>query len=125
MTSVITFWCAVTLPRPAVSRDRWYMTAIEVNNLTRRYAGGFEAVRGVSFEVERGEMFALLGTNGAGKTSTVEAVEGLSRPAEGSVRVLGHDPFAERSAVRPRMGVMLQEGGFPPDLTVSEATKMW
>ncbi|MET9226120.1 ABC transporter ATP-binding protein [Lentzea sp. NPDC003310] len=101
------------------------MTAIEVRGLTRRYSGGFEAVRGVSFDVERGEMFALLGTNGAGKTSTVEVVEGLSRPAEGSVRVLGHDPFAERALVRPKMGVMLQEGGFPPDLTVSEAAKMW
>jgi ABC-2 type transport system ATP-binding protein len=101
------------------------MTAIEVRGLTRRYSGGFEAVRGVSFEVERGEMFALLGTNGAGKTSTVEVVEGLSRPAEGTVRVLGHDPFTERSSVRPRMGVMLQEGGFPPDLTVAEAARMW
>ncbi|SDP68000.1 ABC transporter ATP-binding protein [Lentzea jiangxiensis] len=101
------------------------MTAIEVRGLTRRYSGGFEAVRGVSFDVERGEMFALLGTNGAGKTSTVEVVEGLSRPAEGTVRVLGHDPFTERAVVRPRVGVMLQEGGFPPDLTVSEATKMW
>ncbi|MDX3659513.1 ABC transporter ATP-binding protein [Streptomyces sp. ID05-26A] len=101
------------------------MTAIEVRGLTRRYSGGFEAVRGVSFEVEKGEMFALLGTNGAGKTSTVEVVEGLSLPAEGSVRVLGHDPFTERSLVRPRMGVMLQEGGFPPDLTVHEAAKMW
>ncbi|WP_323055921.1 ABC transporter ATP-binding protein [Lentzea sp. NEAU-D7] len=79
----------------------------------------------MSFDVERGEMFALLGTNGAGKTSTVEVVEGLSRPAEGSVRVLGHDPFAERKLVRPRMGVMLQEGGFPPDLTVVEAARMW
>ena len=101
------------------------MTVIEVRGLTRRYSGGFEAVRGVSFDVERGEMFALLGTNGAGKTSTVEVVEGLSRPAAGTVSVLGHDPFRERSAVRPRVGVMLQEGGFPPDLTVTEATKMW
>ena len=101
------------------------MTVIEVSGLTRRYSGGFEAVRGISFEVERGEMFALLGTNGAGKTSTVEVVEGLSRPAAGSVSVLGHDPFRERSVVRPRIGVMLQEGGFPPDLTVAEATKMW
>jgi ABC-2 type transport system ATP-binding protein len=101
------------------------MTAIEVKDLTRRYDGGFEAVRGVSFDVARGEMFALLGTNGAGKTSTVEVVEGLSRPAAGSVSVLGHDPFRERSLVRPRVGVMLQEGGFPPDLTVAEATKMW
>lgn len=100
---------------------------IEVRGLSRRYGGanGFEAVRGVSFSVERGELFALLGTNGAGKTSTLELVEGLGRPSGGTVRVLGHDPFAARSAVRPRIGVMLQEGGFPPDLTVAETVRMW
>lgn len=125
MTSVMENWCTTALPKPVISRDRGRMTAIEVKDLTRRYDGGFEAVRGVSFDVERGEMFALLGTNGAGKTSTVEVVEGLTRPAAGSVSVLGHDPFRERSLVRPRMGVMLQEGGFPPDLTVTEATQMW
>jgi len=59
---------------------------------------------------ERGELFALLGTNGAGKTSTLELVEGLDRPSSGTVRVLGSDPHARRSAVRPRVGVMLQEG---------------
>jgi ABC-2 type transport system ATP-binding protein len=102
-------------------------TAIEVCELSRRYGGphGFEAVRGVSFSVERGELFALLGTNGAGKTSTLELVEGLDRPSGGTVRVLGHDPFARRAAVRPRVGVMLQEGGFPPDLTVAETVRMW
>jgi ABC-2 type transport system ATP-binding protein len=99
--------------------------AVEVTGLSRRYAGGFEAVRDVSFRVERGEMFALLGTNGAGKTSTMELIEGLSAPYEGSVRVLGHDPFTERAAVRPRVGVMLQEGGFPADLTVAETGRMW
>jgi len=100
---------------------------IEVRGLSRRYGGakGFEAVRGVSFSVERGELFALLGTNGAGKTSTLEIVEGLDRPSGGTVRVLGHDPFARRAAVRPRIGVMLQEGGFPPDLTVAETVRMW
>ncbi len=101
--------------------------AIDVRGLSRRYGGpdGFEAVRGVSFSVERGELFALLGTNGAGKTSTLEVVEGLDRPSAGSVRVLGHDPFTQRAAVRPRMGVMLQEGGFPADLTVAETARMW
>lgn len=101
--------------------------AIEVREVSRRYGGpdGFEAVRGVSFRVERGELFALLGTNGAGKTSTMELVEGLQRPGRGSVRVLGHDPFTQRAAVRPRVGVMLQEGGFPPDLTVAETAGMW
>lgn len=74
----------------------------------------YEAVRGIDFSVDRGELFALLGTNGAGKTSTLELLEGLAAPTAGQVRVLGHDPFRERGRVRPRIGVMLQEGGFPP-----------
>jgi ABC-2 type transport system ATP-binding protein len=98
---------------------------IEVTDLRRVYGGGFEAVRGIGFSVRRGEIFALLGTNGAGKTSTVELLEGLARPAGGTVRVLGHDPFTQRAAVRPRTGVMLQEGGFPSELTVAETTRMW
>ncbi|MDT9697472.1 ABC transporter ATP-binding protein [Streptomyces sp. P17] len=98
---------------------------IEVTDLRRVYGGGFEAVRGITFSVARGEIFALLGTNGAGKTSTVELLEGLARPAEGRVRVLGHDPHAERAVVRPRTGVMLQEGGFPSELTVAETARMW
>ncbi|MBB5121442.1 multidrug ABC transporter ATPase [Streptomyces eurocidicus] len=104
-------------------------SVIAVSGLRRRYGpegdGGFEAVRGVSFTVGRGEVFALLGTNGAGKTSTVELLEGLERPSGGEVRILGHDPFVERAAVRPRIGVMLQEGGFPSDLTVAETVRMW
>ncbi|MFJ9543592.1 ABC transporter ATP-binding protein [Streptomyces sp. NPDC101225] len=98
---------------------------IEVTDLRRVYGGGFEAVRGITFSVGRGEIFALLGTNGAGKTSTVELLEGLARPAAGRVRVLGHDPYEERGAVRPRTGVMLQEGGFPSELTVEETARMW
>ncbi|MDH6518037.1 ABC-2 type transport system ATP-binding protein [Streptomyces sp. SAI-135] len=98
---------------------------IEVTGLRRVYGGGFEAVRGISFSVARGEIFALLGTNGAGKTSTVELLEGLARPTDGRIRVLGHDPYSERAAVRPRTGVMLQEGGFPSELTVAETARMW
>ncbi|HET6359151.1 ABC transporter ATP-binding protein [Streptomyces sp.] len=98
---------------------------IEAEELRRTYAGGFEAVTGISFCVTRGEVFALLGTNGAGKTSTVELLEGLAAPDGGRVRVLGHDPHRERAAVRPRIGVMLQEGGFPSDLTVAETARMW
>jgi len=101
------------------------MTAvIEVEELSRRY-GEFVAVRDVSFTVERGELFALLGTNGAGKTSALELVEGLQRPSGGRVRVLGHDPYAGRKQVRPMLGMMLQTGGFPPDLTVVETVRMW
>ncbi|MFD5748105.1 ABC transporter ATP-binding protein [Streptomyces sp. NPDC127033] len=98
--------------------------AIDVNALRRTYTGGFHAVDGISFSVPRGELFALLGTNGAGKTSTVELLEGLARPSGGTIRVLGHDPYTERAAVRPRVGVMLQEGGFPSDLTVTETVRM-
>jgi ABC-2 type transport system ATP-binding protein len=102
---------------------------IDVEELRRRYgpAGrhGFDAVRGVSFSVRRGELFALLGTNGAGKTSTLEVLEGLALPTSGVVRVLGHDPYRGRRLVRPRIGMMLQEGGFPADLTVAETGRMW
>ncbi|MFE3829166.1 ABC transporter ATP-binding protein [Streptomyces sp. NPDC059092] len=98
--------------------------AIDVADLRRTYAGGFTAVDGISFSVARGELFALLGTNGAGKTSTVELLEGLARPSGGAIRVLGHDPYTERATVRPRVGVMLQEGGFPSDLTVTETVRM-
>ncbi|MFG2606910.1 ABC transporter ATP-binding protein [Streptomyces sp. NPDC048514] len=98
---------------------------IEVADLRRVYGDGFEAVRGITFSVARGEIFALLGTNGAGKTSTVELLEGLAAPAGGRVRILGHDPCLERAAVRPRTGVMLQEGGFPSELTVAETARMW
>lgn len=101
------------------------VNVIEVDRLRRTYAGGFRAVDEVSFTVGEGEVFALLGTNGAGKTSTVEMLEGLARPSGGTVRVLGRDPYTDRAAVRPRTGVMLQEGGFPTDLTVKETVRMW
>ena len=102
---------------------------ITVRDLRRRYGGtggrGFDAVRGVTFSVRRGELFALLGTNGAGKTSTMEVLEGLAPAAQGVVRVLGCDPCRERALVRRRMGIMLQEGGFLSDLTVAETGRMW
>jgi ABC-2 type transport system ATP-binding protein len=105
------------------------ISMITVRDLRRRYAGmggrGFEAVRGVTFSVRRGELFALLGTNGAGKTSTMEVLEGLAPPTQGTVRVLGSDPYRERARVRRQMGIMLQEGGFPSDLTVEETGRMW
>jgi ABC-2 type transport system ATP-binding protein len=97
---------------------------ISVRGARRRY-GGFEAVRGVDLEVHRGELVALLGTNGAGKTSLVEMIEGLAPADAGEVRVLGHDPYRERRRVVDRVGVMLQEAGFSSDLTVAETVRMW
>lgn len=97
---------------------------IEATGLRCAY-GTFEAVRGIDFHVGEGELVALLGTNGAGKTTTVETLEGMRRPTAGEVRVLGRDPFRQRSKVRPRMGIMLQESGFAGDLTVAETVLLW
>ncbi|MBM9623634.1 ABC transporter ATP-binding protein [Streptomyces zhihengii] len=96
---------------------------IDVEHLHLAY-GDFHAVKDVSFRVARGELYALLGTNGAGKTSTLEIVEGHRRATSGTVRVFGRDP-RDRAAVRPRMGVMLQESGFSPDLTVAESVRLF
>ncbi|SEG85451.1 ABC-type multidrug transport system, ATPase component [Nonomuraea solani] len=100
------------------------MTAIEVNGLGKSHQG-FEAVRGISFEVAQGEIFALLGRNGAGKTTTVEVLAGFQRADGGTVRVLGLDPHADRAALRRRTGIMLQEAGFFPDLTVAQTVDTW
>jgi ABC-2 type transport system ATP-binding protein len=67
-------------------------------------------VDGLSLTVERGSVFALLGPNGAGKTTTIEICEGFRRPTSGTVRVLGLDPVRDSAVLRPRVGVMLQEG---------------
>lgn len=92
---------------------------IEVERLNVTY-GDFTAVSDLTFEVRPGELYALLGTNGAGKTSTLEVIEGHRRAVSGAVRIFGESP-RDRRTVRPRMGVMLQESGFSPDLTVRES----
>jgi ABC-2 type transport system ATP-binding protein len=84
--------------------------AVEVSGLVKRYAET-TAVDGLSFRVERGSVTALLGPNGAGKTTTVETCEGFRRPDDGTVRVLGLDPWRDARALKPRVGVMLQSGG--------------
>lgn len=102
----------------AASRD----TVIEVEGLRVDY-GDFTAVNGLSFHVRRGELYALLGTNGAGKTSALEVIEGHRLASAGTVRVFGTSP-TDRAAVRPRMGIMLQESGFAADLTVAETVRL-
>ena len=102
---------------------------IRATAVVRRYRGrrsqAFDAVRGVDLSVRRGELFALLGTNGAGKTSLMEVLEGLAVPTSGEVQVLGDDPARARSSVRPRIGMVLQHSGFPSELTVAETARMW
>ncbi len=103
-------------------------SAIVVQGLTRTYGVGadaFTAVRGLDLEIARGAVHALLGVNGAGKTSTMEVIEGLAPATSGEVRVLGLHPVADRPEVRRRSGVLLQRTGFVGDLTVAETLQMW
>lgn len=100
------------------------MAALAVDGLVVRY-GARTAVDGISFSAEPGTVLALLGPNGAGKTSTVETLEGYRRPTAGTVRVLGLDPIADRAAVVPRIGVMLQRGGVYPTMPASAVLRLF
>lgn len=93
--------------------------AIEIRDLRHRY-GSREALRGVSLSVHRGEMFALLGPNGGGKTTLFKILSTLIPAATGRVRVLGHDLRHEAERVRPRLGIVFQEPGLDRKLTVVE-----
>ena len=93
--------------------------AVSVSDLRKSY-GQLEAVRGVSFEIEQGEVFGLLGPNGAGKTTTVEILEGYRKRDAGEVRVLGSDPDRPGPDFRERIGVVLQQSEMWPNLTVRE-----
>jgi ABC-2 type transport system ATP-binding protein len=94
--------------------------AIAVRGLRKSYAD-FEAVRGIDFEVRRGEVFGLLGPNGAGKTTTVEILEGYRQRSDGSVTVLGFDPGERPRALRARVGIVLQSTGLYRHIRVREA----
>ena len=100
------------------------MNAIEVSTLTMSY-GDREVLRGVDFEVASGEVFCLLGPNGAGKTTTVEILEGFRQRTGGTVTVLGMDPQAQPTKLRERIGIVLQECGFPRQARVKELIDCW
>ena len=95
------------------------MPAVTVSDLHKSY-GGFEALRGISFEIAEGEVFGLLGPNGAGKTTTVEILEGYRHRDAGEVSVLGTDPERNGSDWRNRLGIVLQSSAMYPNLTVEE-----
>jgi ABC-2 type transport system ATP-binding protein len=97
---------------------------IEVKEFRKVY-GDFVAVDGISFTVNRGEIFGLLGPNGAGKTSTLESLEGLRAPSGGSVRVAGIDPAKEPHKLRNVIGVQLQSAGLPESITPNEAMRFF
>ena len=93
-----------------------------VMGLVKRY-GGRAVVDGLDLVAPPGAVTAVLGPNGAGKTTTVECCEGLRTPDGGSVRVLGLDPVADAGALRPRVGVMLQDGGLPTGARAGEVLR--
>lgn len=86
--------------------------ALEISGLVKRY-GDRAVVDGLDLVAHRGQVTAVLGPNGAGKTTTIECCEGLRAPDGGTVRVLGQDPLTQARDLRPRVGVMLQDGGLP------------
>jgi ABC-2 type transport system ATP-binding protein len=97
---------------------------IQVENLTKSY-GSVEALRGVSFEVQEGEVFGLLGPNGAGKTSTVEILEGLRSADGGLARVCGLNPLEAGPRFKEEFGATLQSTALPEKIRVREALAMF
>lgn len=93
--------------------------AIDTRALERRF-GDNRAVRGVSIAVHAGELYGLVGPDGAGKSTTIACIAGLLAPSAGSVRVLGHDPLGSRSEVREQLGWMPQQYSLYGDLSVEE-----
>ena len=100
------------------------MTAISVRGLRKSY-GALEAVRGIDFEVARGEVFGLLGPNGAGKTTTVEILEGYRKRDAGEVEVFETDPATAGGEWRERIGVVLQSSAMYETLTVVESLRLF
>ncbi len=99
-------------------------TVIQVEGLYKSY-GAVKALRGVSFEVEEGEVFGLLGPNGAGKTSTVEILEGMRTPDSGIARVCGLDPEKSGIEFKEQIGAVLQSTSLPDKIRVQEAIELF
>src|SRR4051812_34776916 len=98
--------------------------ALSIQNLVKSY-GRVQAVRGVSFDVQAGEIFGLLGPNGAGKTSTIECIIGLRKPDGGSISVCGLDSLRHPRQMKQRIGVALQATALPDKITPREALKLF
>jgi len=98
--------------------------AIRVHDLTRRF-GGFTAVRAISFDVARGEVFGFLGANGAGKTTAIKMLTGLLLPTSGEARVAGYDVYRETDSIRRHIGYMSQRFSLYEDLTVRENIELY
>jgi ABC-2 type transport system ATP-binding protein len=97
---------------------------ISVKNLVKQY-GSFEAVRGISFEVQEGEIFGLLGPNGAGKSTTLEIMETLRLKTSGEVLIGGFDIDKNPNEIKQIIGVQLQTSGFYPALKLVELIELF
>ena len=100
------------------------MAIIEVRDLVKRY-GDFTAVKGISFDVQEGEIFGIVGPNGAGKTTTLEITETLKDLTSGSVIIDGYDVVKSPWQVKRRIGVQLQAAGFYPSLNLRELLELF
>ena len=100
------------------------MAAIEVRQLERRFPGGVQAVAGIDLEVAEQEIYAFLGPNGAGETTTVRMLTTLLKPTGGSATVAGFDVVREASSVRRSIGVALQEAALDPLMTGRELMQL-
>ena len=98
--------------------------AITAQNLTKRF-GDFTAVDAISFEVDKGEIFGFLGANGAGKTTAMRMLTGLSRPTEGQATVAGYDVYREPEQIKRRIGYMSQKFSLYEDLKVRENIRFY
>ena len=92
---------------------------IEVKNLTKKF-GDFSAVKSISFDVHKGEIFGFLGANGAGKTTAMKMLIGISTPSSGAALVSGLDVFTQADAVKKTIGYMSQRFSLYDDLTIKE-----
>lgn len=99
-------------------------TVIEVEGLSKHF-GDFVAVNNISFEVGRGEIFGFLGANGAGKTTAMRMLTGLSKPSSGKGWVAGYDLFRESEKIKRRIGYMSQKFSLYEDLTVRENIRLY
>jgi ABC-2 type transport system ATP-binding protein len=95
------------------------MKAIETKDLVKRYED-IEAVKGITLDIEEGELFGLLGPNGAGKTTTISMLCTITRPTSGSAKVLGNDVKTDPDAVRQQIGIVFQEPSLDEALTGKE-----
>ena len=99
-------------------------TAIRTHDLTKRF-GGFIAVNKISFDVKKGEIFGFLGANGAGKTTAMRMLCGLSIPSEGMATVAGFDVYKENEKIKKSIGYMSQQFSLYDDLTVKENMRFY